>query len=399
MKRGNLALALVPLLVMGTACSRAPDQAAAGQTVESPAAPGSAEPNLAVGADGRLYFSWIEPHGDDASALRFSAWEGEAWSAPRTIATGDDWFVNWADFPSMAALADGTLAAHWLAKSGSGTYSYDVMLSLSWDGGDTWSEPVRPHSDGTQSEHGFVSLIPWGDRFALFWLDGRQTVAAERGPMTLRHGTVDREGNVGPDVLVDGSVCDCCQTDAVRLADDSLLVAYRGRSSAEIRDIYVSRLEGEGWSEPAAVFEDNWETTQCPVNGPAIASRGDRLVAAWFTRSEPRQGHVRVAFSGDGGRTFDEPIEVDDGEPDGRVDLSLLEDGSALVAWLELGDTPSIRVRRVSPDGATGEAVVATTTSGARASGFPRMARFDGRTFLAWTEPGDPSHVRMAVLR
>jgi hypothetical protein len=37
----------------------------------------------------------------------------------------------------MVALPDGSLAAHWLVKSGSGTYAYDVNISRSFDGGKT----------------------------------------------------------------------------------------------------------------------------------------------------------------------------------------------------------------------------------------------------------------------
>lgn len=81
-----------------------PRVAAAPTAVDSlstPAAPGSAEPNLAVGRDGRVYLSWLEPTPDSAFALRLSSFAGGAWSAPRTIRSGRDFFVNWADFPSV----------------------------------------------------------------------------------------------------------------------------------------------------------------------------------------------------------------------------------------------------------------------------------------------------------
>ena len=88
----------------------------------APAGRGSGQPNLAVAPDGRLYLSWIEPLGEGRFSLRFALKEGEGWSAPRVIAEGANWFVNWADFPSMVALPDGSLAAHWLVKSGSETF-------------------------------------------------------------------------------------------------------------------------------------------------------------------------------------------------------------------------------------------------------------------------------------
>ena len=83
----------------------------------------------------------------------------------------------------------------------------------------------------------------------------------------------------------------------------------------------------------------------------------------------------------------------------GRVDVALLDGGWALVSWLEQGeDSAAIRARRVSPSGELGPASVATTTSVSRSSGFPQLERHAGKTFLAWTEVGDPSRVRTGIL-
>jgi hypothetical protein len=148
----------------------------------SPAGAGSGEPNLAVGADGRILLSWIEAASEGRHRLRFAARvDRGAWSEPRTIAEGAGWFVNWADFPAVAELADGSLFAHWLAQSGAGKYAYDVRVGTSRDGGATWSGPVVPHRDGTETEHGFVSFARWDERsMGLVWLDGRRTATAAR---------------------------------------------------------------------------------------------------------------------------------------------------------------------------------------------------------------------------
>ncbi len=204
---------------------------AASEQILSPASARSGEPNLTHGADGRLYLSWIETDPRGVATLRFSMWNDDAWSQPQRVASGDDWFVNWADFPSVCALADGTLAAHWLQKSGGGTYSYDVMISLSRDQGKTWSKPLTPHRDGTRTEHGFVSLVPMtSTTFGVFWLDGRN-MAHDRGDMSLRFITLGRDGRLGKQRLVDARVCECCQTSAVVLASGDPFVVYRDRSA------------------------------------------------------------------------------------------------------------------------------------------------------------------------
>ncbi|HLF15024.1 MAG TPA: hypothetical protein VI932_09075, partial [Bacteroidota bacterium] len=100
----------------------------------SPAGEGSGQPSLAVAPDGRVFLSWIEPAGDKGHALKFSVLGETSWSAPRTVSEGTGWFINWADFPSLAVLPDGSLAAHWLARSGPDTYAYDVRIARSFDG-------------------------------------------------------------------------------------------------------------------------------------------------------------------------------------------------------------------------------------------------------------------------
>ncbi len=355
----------------------------------SPAGQGSGQPNLAVAPDGRIYLSWIDRLGEGRFALRFSRREGAGWSVPQTIAEGTNWFVNWADFPSMVVLPDGTLAAHWLAKSGPGTYAYDVNIARSFDGGKTWSQPLVPHRDGTLTEHGFVSMFPAKDgSLGAIWLDGREMKmgADGHGPgsMTLRYATIRRDGTLADETVLDAKVCECCQTSAA-LTDSGPIIVYRDRSDEEVRDISVIRWQAGKWSEPRPVHRDNWQINGCPVNGPSIAALGKRVAVAWFTAAN-NAARVRVAFSADAGETFSEPITVDDGRPAGRVDVLLLSDGSAMVCWLEkLDEGGAVRARRVWPDGKRAESVTIASSGTARSSGFPQMARSGDRLIFAWT--------------
>ncbi|HUG39273.1 MAG TPA: sialidase family protein [Longimicrobiales bacterium] len=367
-------------------------QALVFEPLESPAPPASAEPNLAVGPDG-FYLSWLERTAPGRHALRFARLGADGWTAPRTVMERTGLFVNWADFPSMVVLEDGTLAAHWLEKSGAGTYAYDVRAAVSTDGGATWGGDMVPHGDGVEAEHGFVSLFPLDGRVGAVWLDGRETAGGE--PMTLRFTTLGPEG-AAPDILLDAAVCDCCQTGAA-IAADGPVVVYRDRTDGEVRDISVVRRVGGEWTEPRLVHEDGWVINACPVNGPAVDAAGRRVVVAWFTGApDPR---AQLVFSDDAGASFAAPIRVDEGAAQGRVDVVLLEDGSALVTWLERAENGAeIRVRRVTPEGAA-PAMRLAATSAERASGFPRVARHGDRILFAWTEAGDPSRVRTALGR
>lgn len=362
--------------------------------LSSPAGQGSGQPNLTASSDGRVYLSWIERHADGKVSLRFSTLEKGAWTTPAVIAEGANWFVNWADFPSMVALPDGTLAAHWLAKSDVGTFDYDVMIARSFDGGKSWSKPVIPHRDGVKAEHGFVSLFAAKDgNLAAVWLDGREMKSTAEGNdhghghgnMTLRYVKIKRDGTLAEDALLDARVCECCQTSAA-LTSDGPLVVYRDRSETEkeIRDISIVGLKNGAWSEPRTLFADNWVLNGCPVNGPSIAAAGRRVAVAWYTGAE-NSPRVKLAFSKDGGGTFSAPIVVDDGNPVGRVETMMLDDGAALVCWLEkTSEGGAVRLRRILLDGTRGQAITIAASGIARANGFPRMARAGNQLVFAW---------------
>lgn len=368
--------------------------------LDTPSAAGSGEANLTTHAN-VAYLSWIEPTTGGAHALRFATRAaGGAWSPARTIAQGRDWFVNWADFPAVVALPDGTLAAHWLAKTAPSTYAYEVRVTLSRDGGATWSAPLVPHRDRTPAEHGFVSLLPWLDGgLGIVWLDGRHAGGGHDagGATALMHTTAGRDGTLGAETALDARVCDCCQTSAARTVD-GVLVAYRDRSEAEVRDIATVRYVDGRWTSPVTLGSDRWEINGCPVNGPAVAAEGARAAVAWFT-APAEAARVQVAFSQDAGRTFGAPVRVDDGRPLGRVDVALLDGEQVVVSWLEqAGSGAEVRARTVSPDGTRGPALTLAPSSQARSSGFPRLERTGRELVVAWRDAAEPPRVRTAVV-
>jgi hypothetical protein len=371
------------------------------RALETPAGERSAEPFVTIDSKGAVLLTWLQ-RAESGATLWFTRRAGEGWSAPAAIVESDDLFVNWADFPSITSDNSGRLLAHWLQKRGSGSYAYDVRLASSRDGGATWSPSIVAHDDGTETEHGFVSMLPHPDgaRFAVVWLDGRNMKESNgghgEGSMTLRYAALDPATmKLSDEAQLDERTCECCQT-SMAMTPRGPVVAYRDRSEAEIRDIAVVRWMGERWSAPSIVHPDGWEINGCPVNGPQIAAAGDRVAVAWFSAAgkEPR---VQVAFSDDGGASFAAPVRVDDGKAIGRVDVLLDGSGAAVVTWLEeAGKTAIVRARTVGRDGWRSDTVEIARTESSRSSGVPRIAS-DGRTvYFTWTEHGANSRVRVA---
>ncbi len=369
------------------------------EALPSPARAGAAEPFLFATRDGVL-LSWLEPvAGTDRTALRFARYANGKWSAPRTIVERNDLFVNWADFPSIVEDAKGTLFAHWLQKSGKGTYAYDVRMATSRDGGASWGESFVLNRDGREAEHGFVTLavLPEGG-VAATWLDGRKMTGAD-GDMGIRYATVRADGTIAEDVEVDGRTCECCTT-GMTMTSTGPVIVYRDRSPAEVRDIAYVAKRGSGWTKPALVHADEWKIHACPVNGPQIDAIGTHAVTAWFTGAQER-GRAYVAFSGDGGMTFAKPVRIDDGKPIGRLDVVLLDEATALVTWLEqTGTGGEIRARRVGNDGKAEASMKIAESSTARAAGFARIARVGRDVFFAWTgQSADGKRIHIARRR
>lgn len=398
---------LLPMLLLSACGKRAPATTPAVEPAPPahavadwrlPAVGVAAQPDL-VAAEGRLLLSWIEARPGSTHALVFAAFDGKSWDAPREIARGDDWFVNWADTPHVAATGDGALWAHWLRQNADAKYAYDVVLSRSGDGGKTWSDPVVVNDDGTRTEHGFVSLWPQSrDTLGIAWLDGRQMAAGEpgghdghgEGAMTLRTAILDPALRKSAETELDPRTCDCCQTHAAVTARGPLL-AYRDRDGDEIRDVATTRFEHGAWTLPRKVHDDRWKMPACPVNGPALAARGEQAWVAWYTAAGevPR---IRIARSADAGDHFAAPVEVDQGQAvQGRVALAVdgesawlawvREDGQGQSLWLARYDaTLSREIQRIE---------IAKLKGRGRGTGFPQLVASKGAAYLAWTDVVD----------
>ncbi len=365
----------------------------------------AAHPSLAA-VDGGIVLSWTEPV-EAGHRLRVLRHDVRGFSSPATIAEGKGWFVNSADFPSVVALRDGTLASFHLQRTADAPYAYAIMRSTAPAVDGPWTTPVVLHDDATDTEHGFVAQWDWGGAHGIAWLDGRRTSGGGHaghgaaGAMTLRAARIAVDGS-REEWEVDGRTCDCCQTDAA-MTPSGPVIAYRGRDGDEVRDILLARFTDGGWTR-ARVHADDWVIAACPVNGPALAAAGDQVFVAWYTEADGRPA-LRLAASADAGARFGPAHAVAEGAALlGRVDLALFA-GALWLSWLE-EDAAEMRLALARVELAAlldgrlehERHVVARLPRG-RGSGFPRMAGDGGALRIVWTqaENGEP-RVRGALI-
>jgi hypothetical protein len=400
------------------------DEAASSQTkgelaVEPLARPTQARsrlPRFASGPATAPVLSWVEELESDGAPrvaeLWSASWDGTSWTASTRVASGANWFVNWADFPALSKLDERNSLAHFLERSAEGRYDYAVQIVQSSDGGRSWGAPQRLHSHDGPGEHGFVSLVPLaGSGWSAVWLDGRHMAELEHGDpagaMALYTRTVRSDGTLGPESLLDARVCDCCPTAALRGADGALWIAYRDRADDEVRDIELLRVAPDAASESAPERRwssgDGWKIAGCPVNGPALAGSDRGLAIAWFSMGRASTAGVFCALSDDAGATFSKPLPLAAGDAMGRVDAVFDSKGALVVSWLEgSGDSAEWRVARIALDARStpeahidGPHRIAAAPDG-RNSGIGRLLSSGERVLFAFTE-SDNDQPRVAV--
>ena len=347
----------------------------------------NAQPNL-VSSNGSLTLSWISSKEENKASLNYSRYMEGRWIKPQVIASGSDWFVNWADFPAHAINQDLIITSH-LKKSASGTYTYDVILNLQKLSGEKIRENFLLNTDGVKAEHGFVSIIPNNNKgFFITWLDGRNTVEKKldghHKPMTIRFAEITNTGEVINESELDEAACDCCQT-SIAMTNNGPIVVYRDRSENEVRDIYTIRNINGVWEEPNPLHKDGWIINGCPVNGPKVAVNSTNLAIAWFTVFNDNP-IVNVSFSKTNGDSFGIPFKLNDLDAIGRVDVAFLNNEEVIVSYMEVDDIGTyLRIKKVSVTGEISKPITISKIDGGRNTGVPQLEIINNEIFIVWT--------------
>ncbi len=359
--------------------------------IENPAGASSEASNLFQDEDGEIYLSWIEMLPDSSDGLYISKLESNIFKEKQLVASGNDWFVNWADFPSFAKFENqDTYVVSWLQKSAGGTYDYDVHIAISKGDLKSWNYKFILNQDGINAEHGFLSLHPEGNEMSAVWLDGRNT-KVDHGAMTLRYARFDTEGVIIHDEELDYRICDCCQTDFT-IYDETKYVVYRDRSMAEYRDNVIKIGRDSTWSKPIQLDTIHWETSSCPVNGPAIASSENYLATLSYMQNE-QDFQVGLNIYDRKRMRMDTSIILNDSLSLGRFDIKFSDDQRIEIIWMEYDQEQNYLMHGTyDPETHDFKKSKLWKMDDRRKSGFPRMVVDSKYCYICYTRVTDHRH-------
>ncbi len=273
-------------------------------------------------------------------------------------------------FPTLTALADGTVLATYRTGSNKDSEDETVEFTRSADGGRTWSEPWQPFENPT------LDGVPGSLRVCyLTELTAGHLLAAS---MWIDRGTYpggplfneETEGCLPMAVLLadshDGGASwspwrvvpmppevgpPSLTAPVLKLADGSLALsietnkAYDDASPWMQKVVFFhSRDGGQSWAAPVTAGEDpsgrifNWDL-RC-----GVAPDGRVATFSWtYDTAAGRYLNIHRRVSADHGRSWSEPEDL--GFADQAARPAMLADGRMVLAWVDRFGSRSIRAR------------------------------------------------------
>jgi hypothetical protein len=210
--------------------------------------------------------------------------------------------------PRLAVSPSGRIAICWIDR---GTDAAgDVMISVSDDGGTTFSSPCTVNDDdklGRGQEYQDIAIGKDGEIYVV-WLDERDAPESYRNQKQLYLATSTDGGRTfDANVALSRSpsgVCPCCRPSVTVGDDGSAHVVYRDREGDSLFIKTRSKSPTARGFSPAVSIATPWRFLACPVNSPQIAAGSNGEVwVLWVDESEGK-GALRWARSRDGGREF-----------------------------------------------------------------------------------------------
>lgn len=370
---------MIPALLLAIQASVQP--AASVQTartvVDAPA--GARQPQVAI-SGGRFKSVFLVFGTKDTVHIALSASEGRTFGRPLVVDEVGNLSLGLRRGPRIVSLRKVVVVTAIAGVKGGGQDG-DLWCWRSETNGKSWTKsgPVNPKAGAAREGlHAMAGGPGW--KVYTAWID-----LETDSPRVLGSLSTDAGSTWAKPVVLEGdasAICPCCAPSAAFGADGSVAVMWRGQSGGA-RDLVVARSEDGGttFSKPVKVGTGTWKITSCPMDGGALAAKGNEITAVWRREDKVYASPLSGAevFLGEGeqpsaaatlagtyvlwvkkrggplmlkGPGSAEPVELDAAASDPVVATAPDDSGFTLATW-ESGDPaqPKIVVARI--DGST----------------------------------------------
>ncbi|MEJ1238087.1 sialidase family protein [Chryseolinea sp. T2] len=234
---------------------------------------------------------WTERDGDRLNLYyAISGDQGNTFMNIIMLPLSSDVATHAEGMPKVAFRKDGTIIAAYEKKSPTETNKYagSIYYRTSSDKGQTWTSESFLHSDtiaGRSRSYFDIERLPDGEVGAS-WLDIK--LNNETGGRSVRFAKTNGL-RFASEILVDSSACQCCRIDVYSDLGGRINVAYRGlmkgKMGQPVRDMMIatSSNNGDSFTTPIKISQDNWVIDGCPHTGPTLCSSKGGVYSMWYT--------------------------------------------------------------------------------------------------------------------
>lgn len=325
---------------------------------------------------------WTERH-DETLTLFYAVSKdnGQTFPGRITIPLSPDVATHPESMPKVAFDRSGQVFVAYEKKNptNENKYAGAVYYRFSSDQGNTWSREMFLHSDttaGLSRSYFDIERLPDGTIGAA-WLDIK--IGHETGGRSVRFAKTLNAHRFEHEILVDSSACQCCRIDVYSDITGKVNIAYRGLMKGHVgqsvRDIMLATSgdNGQTFSQPERVSQDNWAIDGCPHTGASLCSNKSGLFSFWYT--EGNGTGIYYSFKSDTDPAFRTRQLV---SSSGRRPQLSVNDSRVVMVWEEnagtdernlthihyqIGNDTGIRKLQLTPDDANAYLPVATYTS------------------------------------
>lgn len=285
------------------------------------------DPSLAVDANGTLYVAWDESFNNDYDIYVTTSTDGgQSWSA--NIKVNDDSGTSRQQYSSLAVDASGIVYVAWQDQRNG---NYDVYFATSTDSGTTWSTNVKVNDDsGTSAQYKPSLAVDASGTVYVAWEDNRNSNYDIYFASSTDSGTT-----WSTDVKVNDET-DSADQLVANLAVDSSGMLYVTWHNGN-RDIYfaTSTDGGTTWSSNIKFNDDSGASRQ---EYPSLAVDANGIV--YVTWQDNRNGNYDIYFakSVDDGNHWQVQAMVNDNNGESQLpkpSLAVNANGNAVIAWTD----------------------------------------------------------------